>query len=153
VTKAEIIASVSAVVAALAFILAIANFATGRATLALALFDRRMEVYEAVRKASTLAMNSEREFTENDGLKHLHKALNDARFLFGPEVAEHLNTLWKAGVELQVSRDSPKRKALDAYDKAYGELVDGTVKLQGLLRPYMSMDHKLPWRPIRKLFG
>lgn len=152
-SKAEVISLLSVVAASAAVLITLANFSVARANLALALFDRRMAVYQSVRTAVSLAIVSEDEFVEKDGLRHLHKAINEGRFLFGPEVSEYLTSLWKAGTQIQIFHKDIDKRATNAYNDAYRLLVDGTVKLQSLVDPYMAMDHKLPWRPIRKLFG
>ena len=152
---AEQIALGSVAVALLAFLLAVANFSVGRANLALALFDRRMAVYEAVRKAASLAIISEQEFIQKDGMRHVHRALNDSKFLFGPEVSDYLLTLWKASVDISVfgEEETPDPKRIDRRHQSYATIIDATGQMQALLRPYMAMDHKLPPRWIRRLFG
>jgi hypothetical protein len=141
-SNTEIISLLSIGVAIGAVLITLANFSVARATLALALFDRRMAVYQEVRTASSLALISEKEFMDKDGMMHLHKAMNEGRFLFGPEIGAYIRTLWDAAVEMNKSRQRDDNKKIDAYHAAYTKLVNGTTGLQDLLQPYMAMDHK-----------
>ena len=54
------------------------------------------------RITTTLAVHGEKDFAESDGLRHIHKALNDAHFLFGPEVQAYLQKLWGAGIKVSL---------------------------------------------------
>jgi hypothetical protein len=152
-STAESIALLSTLIATVALVVTVANSSVTRATLALSLFDRRMVVYEHVRKASSLAIVSEKNFVENGGLEHLHAAMNDGHFLFGPEVADFLKTLWDAAIKMQMNNVSNEGQKIDEYWNAYKDLVGGTTKFRDLLSPYMAMDHKLPSRAIRQFFG
>jgi hypothetical protein len=152
----EAVALLSATTAAIAIVIALANFGVARSTLALALFDRRMKVYEDIRAASSLALRGEKPFVEGEGLQHIHKAVNDGLFLFGPEMKAFLHTLWTAAIKVHAAYDAGEGRDLartEEMREACRVLMDGTERAQPLMARYMAMDHKLPWRPIRKLFG
>src|SRR2546426_4594540 len=70
--------------------------------LRLDLFDRRYKVYNATRKFLSVILR-EAKFT-NSELFEFYAGISDAEFLFGADVAEHLEKIRKRAVHLQTAQ-------------------------------------------------
>ena len=90
---------------------------TNRQKLILDRYDRRLRVYEEVRRILSIVMRDAKASTED--LLKFRTAVSEADFLFGPEVMAYIDVVYKRGLHLwQRSteyRDSTQDRSAD-YD-------------------------------------
>jgi hypothetical protein len=143
-------------IAALAAVMAVAQWRTNHQKVVLDLFDRRFAIFE-----ETSALISRIHMTGNVtdvDFKQLYRIRAKARFLFGPEIFDFLETVLHTVTELNkinkavaMARDNKDAaKSLDTVIKQYpaqhpeylGILNDQLTKFPYLLELYMKMDQK-----------
>jgi hypothetical protein len=97
---------------------------TNRQKLILDRYDRRFHVYEEVRKILSI-IHRDGKASYEDLLK-FRRAVSEADFLFGPEISEYIDEIYKRGIELQYwcgeYRDYTQEKP-EGYD--HKKVVDG----------------------------
>lgn len=72
---------------------------TNRQKLALDLYDRRVSVYEQVKKILSIVMREAH--ATYDELLAFRSATSQADFLFGPEIPKYLDDIYQHGVKLE----------------------------------------------------
>ncbi|HEY7977430.1 MAG TPA: hypothetical protein VID67_04490 [Rhizomicrobium sp.] len=72
---------------------------TNRQKLKLDRYDRRLKVYEEVRKILSIILRDATASYEN--LLEFRTSVSEADFLFGPEISEYIDTVYRRGVKLQ----------------------------------------------------
>ena len=97
---------------------------TNRQKLILDRYDRRLRVYEEVRKILGIILRDAKASYED--LMKFRTAVSEADFLFGPEIPEYIDEIYKRGVKLQYwsgeYRDYAQEKP-EGYD--HRKVVDG----------------------------
>lgn len=97
---------------------------TNRLKFILDRYDRRLRVYEEVRKILSIILRDAKASYED--LLKFRTAVSEADFLFGPEVPEYIDEIYKRGVKLQYwcgeYRDYAQEKP-EGYD--HKKVVDG----------------------------
>jgi len=63
-------------------------------------YDRRLRIYEEVRKILSIVMRDARASYEE--LLRFRAAVSEADFLFGPEISAYIDEIYKRGVQLEV---------------------------------------------------
>jgi hypothetical protein len=112
------------VIAIVATYIAWQQWKTNQQKLILDRYDRRLRVYDEVRKILSTILRDERASYED--LIQFHTAVSEADFLFGPEIPKYIDEIYKRGVNLQklnreyrdYTQESPK-----GYD--HDKIVDG----------------------------
>lgn len=72
---------------------------TNRQKLILDRYDRRLRVYEEVRKILSIILRDTK--ASNEDLIKFRTAVSEADFLFGPEIPEYIDEIYTRGVKLQ----------------------------------------------------
>lgn len=97
---------------------------TNRQKLILDRYDRRLRVYEEVRKILSIILRDAK--ASYADLLQFRTAVSEADFLFGPEIPEYIDEIYKRGVKLQYwcgeYRDYTQEKP-EGYD--HKKVVDG----------------------------
>ncbi len=97
---------------------------TNRQKLILDRYDRRLRIYEEVRKILSIILRDAKASYED--LLKFRTAVSEADFLFGPEISEYIDEIYQHGVKLQYwsgeYRDSTQEKP-KGYD--HKKVVDG----------------------------
>lgn len=92
---------------------------TNRQKLVLDRYDRRLHVYEQVRKILSIIVRDAKANTEN--LLEFRASVSEADFLFGSEIPAYLDEIYKRGMKLwywnQQYRDCTQEKP-EGYDHA-----------------------------------
>lgn len=111
-------------IAVVATYIAWQQWQTNRQKLVLDRYDRRLRVYEEVRKILSIIVRDAKASYED--LLKFRTSVSEADFLFGPEIAEYIDEIYKRGVKLQYwngeYRDYTQPKPED-YD--HKKIVDG----------------------------
>lgn len=118
-----------------------------RRKLKLDLFDKRMEVYEAVRTALGTAARSGK-LTNEQEIEYL-LGVRSAKWLFGPDVYEYLDkTLWHKIVDLGLHnsmmegpRDNESTKHIHARADTIKWLVAQYQEFDKLCAKYLRLEH------------
>ncbi len=101
-------ASLTPLIAAITAYIAWQQWETNRQKLTLDGYDRRLRVYEEVRKILSIIFASTRPTT--DDLLKFRTSVSEADFLFGPEIPAYIDEIYKRGLSLwrwnQEYRDS-----------------------------------------------
>jgi uncharacterized ubiquitin-like protein YukD len=130
-------------IAVMAVYIAWQQWKTNQQKLVLDRYDRRLRVYEEVKKVLSIIIRDAKISVED--LLRFRTTVSEADFLFGPEIPEYIDTIYKHGVALSrwtnEYRDYTQAKP-DGYD--HKKVVD-------------SMHEELNWlteqfEPARKLF-
>ncbi len=97
---------------------------TNRQKLVLDRYDRRLRVYEEVRKILSIILRDAG--ASYDDLLRFRTSVSEADFLFGPDITEYIDELYERGVKLQYwngeYRDYTQPKP-EGYD--HKKIVDG----------------------------
>jgi len=105
------------VIAVIATYIAWQQWQTNKQKLNLERYDRRLRIYEEVRKILSIILRDADASTE-DLLKFI-TSVSEADFLFGPEITEYINQIYKRGLSLwkwnQQYRDYTQEKP-EGYD-------------------------------------
>lgn len=86
------------VIAIIATYIAWQQWRTNRQKLILDRYDRRLHVYEEVRKILSIIVRDAKANT--DDLLRFRTSVSEADFLFGPEVMEYIDEIYKRGLKL-----------------------------------------------------
>jgi hypothetical protein len=86
-------------IAIIATYIAWQQWQTNKSKLVLDRYDRRLEVYEEVRKILSIIMRDAR--ASYDDLLKFRAAVSEADFLFGPEIPAYIDEIYKRGVKLE----------------------------------------------------
>lgn len=104
-------------IAILATYIAWQQWKTNRQKLNLERYDRRLRVYEEVRKILSIILRDAKASTED--LLKFRTSVSEADFLFGPEIPEYIDEIYKRGLSLwrcnQEYRDYTQDKP-EGYD-------------------------------------
>lgn len=134
-------------IAALAAWIAFRQFHIARNKLKLDLFDKRMEVYGAVRD-SLKSIAQQGNLTPEQQVQYL-QGTRSARWLFGPEVSEYIDkTLWHRIVDLELyhsmSKDH-KEPDRSEYIKERAETMKWMIRqheeFDALVEQYLTIRH------------
>ncbi|MBX9403027.1 hypothetical protein K4L06_17095 [Lysobacter sp. BMK333-48F3] len=142
-----ITAVVVPVVALIAAWIAFRQSQIARNKLKLDLYDKRIAIYDVVRKTLGIA-TSHGKLTQDDEVEYL-SGIRTAQWLFGPEVAEYLTkTLWHKIVDFSLhnamlsSTDREERsKHIHARAETIKWLVEQYDELDKLCGPYLRLKH------------
>lgn len=91
------------VIAIVATYVAWQQWQTNRQKLILDRYDRRLRVYEEVRKILSIIFRDAKASYED--LLKFRTAVSEADFLFGPEIPEYIDEIYKRGLQLQSWND------------------------------------------------
>lgn len=135
------------IIAAIAAWIAFRQFQIARNKLKFDLFDKRMEVYNAVREALG-NITRQGNLTQEQQLQYL-QGTRTARWLFGKEVYTYLDeTLWRKITDLELhntlSKDSsdPERiKHVQARAEAFKWIVAQYKDFDALAAKYLALRH------------
>lgn len=87
-------------------------------------YDRRLRIYEEVRKVLSIILHDAK--VSFDDLLKFRTSVSEADFLFGPEIPEYIDEIYKRGIKLQYwnreYRDYTQEKP-EGYD--HKKVVDG----------------------------
>jgi hypothetical protein len=127
---------------------------TARAKLNLDLFERRMAVYEQLRAAVAAVNGTGRVDDATDRL--LLDAINASQFLFGQDIHNYLDAMWRRFSQLRVaniqtkSGDPATRKnGVDAQSALFKEITQFYYDGGDVFAHYMRMDQRLR-KPVQK---
>lgn len=124
------------IIAAIAAWIAFRQFQIARNRLKLDLFDKRMEVYEAVREALG-NISRQGNLTQEQQIEYL-QGTRTARWLFGPEVYHYLDeTLWHKIVDLELHNTMSKGSAGPERSRHIQERAD---TLKWMITQYKEFD-------------
>ncbi len=105
------------VIAIVATYIAWQQWQTNRQKLNLERYDRRLHVYEEVRKILSIIVRDANASTED--LLQFRTSVSEADFLFGPEIPEYIDQIYKRGINLwrwnKEYRDYTQKKP-EGYD-------------------------------------
>jgi hypothetical protein len=111
---------------------------TNRQKLNLERYDRRLHVYEEVRKILSIVMRDDK--VSPDELLRFRTSVSEADFLFGAEIPEYIDEIYKHGLGLwrwkQEYRDSRQEKP-EGYDHA--KVVDEMHKERNWLNQQLVL--------------
>lgn len=97
---------------------------TNKQKLILDRYDRRLRIYEEVRKILSILLRDAKVSFEE--LLKFRTSVSEADFLFGPEISEYIDEIYKRGIQLQYwngeYRDYTQEKP-EGYD--HKKIVDG----------------------------
>jgi hypothetical protein len=110
-------AALTPVIAIIATYIAWQQWQTNRQKLVMERYDRRLRVYEEVRKILSIILRDAKASTED--LLKFRTSVSEADFLFGPEVTAYIDEIYKRGLKLwrwtQEYRDYTQEKP-EGYD-------------------------------------
>jgi hypothetical protein len=86
------------IIAIVATYIAWQQWKTNRQKLNLERYDRRLHVYEEVRKILSIIMRDAKASTED--LLKFRTSVSEADFLFGPDIPEYIDEIYKRGISL-----------------------------------------------------
>lgn len=129
-------------IAVVATYIAWQQWKTNEQKLVLDRYDRRLKVYEEVRKILSIILRDAKAGYED--LLEFRTAVSEADFLFGPEIPAYIDEIYKHGVQLQYwsreYRDS-NQPVLEGYD--HKKVVDGMhVELNWLVAQFDPAKEK-----------
>jgi len=111
-------------IAVVATYIAWQQWQTNRQKLVLDRYDRRLRVYEEIRKILSIILRDAKASYED--LLKFRTSVSEADFLFGPEITEYIDEIYKRGLKLQYwsgeYRDYTQPKP-EGYD--HKKVVDG----------------------------
>jgi len=123
-----------------------ADIASGR--LKIDLFDKRMSTYDAIKEVITEIVRHD--VVTNESTNAYVRAIDKAEFLFGPEIKEYLDELYKTllqhhatGATIESLPDSQRSKAIDAQARRFQKISDFYTEFPKLLNPYLAMRSPL----------
>lgn len=134
-------------IALIAAWIAFRQWQIARNKLKLDLYDKRMAVYEVVRKTLGKA-TSHGKLTQDDEVEYL-SGIGSAKWLFGPEVSEYLKeTLWHRIVDFGLHNTMSSGPASDERTRhihARAETIKWLVKqydeFDRICKPYLHLRH------------
>ena len=144
---AYVTALVVPIVALTAAWIAFRQWQIARNKLKLDLYDKRMAVYEVVRKALSVA-TSHGKLSHDDEIEYL-TGIRTAKWLFGPKVATYLEeTLWHKIVDFGLhntmsssSSGDERTKHVHARAETMKWLMAQYKEIDNLCAPYLQLKH------------
>ena len=141
-------------IAAIVTYIAFMQWRTAQAKLALDLFEKRIAVYDLVREAISI-INTHGKVDETADRKLL-EAMNASEFLFGDDIREYLEAMWKkfskmrvAQSQLENSDEKIRKKAVSNKYDLFREITQFYYEGGDVFAHYMRIDHKLR-APLKK---
>jgi hypothetical protein len=137
----------SLIVAASVALIGFQQYRLASAQFKLELFDRRYAIYKATQKYLSIILR-EAHVDYSDSVQFLSET-QDALFLFGPDVAKYLESIYKQGIELcstahqfeplpvGTERSRIVEKNADLLSKLTSELT----RLKKVFEPYLTFRH------------
>ena len=92
-------AIIAAIIGSLGFYIAYLQYRINRNKLRLDLFEKRLDAYEALQRFFT-SMLQHAAF-KDEAISMLHEARYKSRFLFGQDIRDHIEELWRKGFEMR----------------------------------------------------
>lgn len=86
------------IIAIIAVYIAWQQWKTNQQKLNLERYDRRLHVYEEIRKILSIILRDAKANT--DDLLKFRTSVSEADFLFGPEISEYIDEIYKHGLSL-----------------------------------------------------
>jgi hypothetical protein len=123
----------TAVVALIAVVIAGAQWWTARQKLVLDLFDKRFAVYMELRNVVTVAAN----LTEIENTDDLKEVIAKSSFLFGDDINNELNLIFKAAVRLENGEFNAAEEINVIFNR-----------VRPLFASYLAMKQKQPSLPF-----
>ena len=105
------------IIAAIAVYIAWQQWKTNAMRLRLDTYDRRLRVYQEIKKILSLALRDGALKLED--LQQFISGAAEADFLFGPEIPEYVNEIYKRGLDLWSAHERrrvPREERPDNYD-------------------------------------
>lgn len=110
--------SLTPVIAIITIYIAYQQFKTNRQKLKLEHYDRRLRIYEEVRKILSIIVRDAKANTQD--LLKFRTSVSEADFLFGPEIPTYIDEIYTHGLNLwrcnQEYRDYTQGTAPEGYD-------------------------------------
>jgi hypothetical protein len=138
------------VIALLALVIAFGQWRTAHQRVVLDLFERRMEVYDAITRVTNEIL--QRGDTPQEMIDEFARATARVDLLFKPEVKTYLDYIYQALLNLHVaeakvkqSKDASLAAALNARDAAVKPITAFSCDFSKLVKPYLKMQHKAFW--------
>jgi hypothetical protein len=138
------------VVALLAIAIGVAQWRTSHQRAVLDLFEKRMEVHDAISMVIGGVVASGR--TTAQDASAFARARQRVDLLFGPEVPAYLEGIDRvllehhaAGLRAQRPPVEEQSRALDAQHAAFLKLTAFFEEFPKLVKPYVKMHQKAPW--------
>jgi|SRR5262249_20961530 len=108
------------------------------------LFERRMRTYDAIREVITEIV--QHDVVTNELINAYVRATDKVEFLFGPEIKDYLDDLYKTllqhhatGATLESLPDLQRSKAIDAQAQRFEKISSFYTEFSKRLKPYVSM--------------
>lgn len=123
---------------------------TNKMKLNLERYDRRLRVYEEVKKILSVIFRDADASLED--LLNFRTSVSEADFLFGPEIPKYIDEVYKRGVSLRrwnmeyrdSSEEKPKgydhQKVVDEMHKELTWLTEQFEPAQNLFKPYLDIS-------------
>jgi hypothetical protein len=134
-------------------LIAYRQWKTAHAKLVLDLFEKRMDVYNHVRKSVAVVNATGR--TSPEAEMDLLEAKERAEFLFGVDVRQYLEKMWDRFIKLHAacgmlegSVGAERRSHIDAQSRLCNEITQFYYEGADVFSPYMRMEHRLR-RPVK----
>ncbi len=112
------------IIAIVATYIAWQQWKTNKQKLILDRYDRRLHIYEEVRKILSIILRDAK--VSFDDLLKFRTSVSEADFLFGKEIPEYIDEIYKRGIQLQVWNDEYRdysQEKPEGYD--HKKIVDG----------------------------
>lgn len=138
------------VIAIIATYIAWQQWQTNRQKLNLDRYDRRLHVYEEVRKILSIIVRDAKASTED--LLKFRTSVSEADFLFGPEIPEYIDQLYKRGLKLWLwnekyrdyTQEKPKgydhEKVVDEMHKEFTWLTEQFEPAKEKFQKYLDIS-------------
>jgi hypothetical protein len=146
---AAVTASATPAIALLAAVIGVMQWRTAHQRAVLDLFQRRLDAYTEIK---IIIGELLREGTAPTALiLRYAKAIDAAKFLFGPEVSSYLQGVYQQLTELHRAQSSMKMndknhdKWVDKEADVFGEITEFYKTIEPLVTPYMRMHQRVPW--------
>lgn len=123
---------------------------TNQQRLKLERYDRRLRVYEEVRKILSIIVRDAK--VSLDDLFKFHTSVSEADFLFGPEIPEYIDEIFKRGVSLrrwnkeyrdfkqEVPEGYDHKKVVDEMHKELTWLTEQFEPAKQKFRKYLNLS-------------
>ena len=137
-------------IAVLAIVIGVAQWRTAHQRAVLDLFDRRMEIYEAISHVigGVVGSGTVPTCVANEFARTRHRV----DLLFGPEVQLYLDDInqalskhHSAEAAEEHGTEEERHRAMDARHAAFLKIAAFFEEFPKLVRPYVKMHQKAPW--------
>lgn len=123
--------SLTPLIAVVATYIAWQQWQTNKGKLKLDRYDRRLRIYEEVRKILSIILRDAN--ANNDDLLKFRAAVSEADFLFGPEIPAYLDEIFKRGLKLH------------SWHEQYRDYTQEKPKNYNHQKVVEGMHHELTW--------